>query len=130
MNHLFCKDCNKQLDSVQNWQAHVIGKAHQSRVRTIAATSAQMFCRFCKKQCDSPSNFQQHCKSKAHLLRAGPSNVPAAPPTPVFNLDISDDEDEWEVVPQPKSAQVLAHDIYKLVIFANENFLKSLKLNF
>ena len=109
MNHLFCKDCNKQLDSAQNWQAPVIGKAHLSRVRSVAATPAQMFCGFCNKQCVSASNYEQHCKSKAHLLRAGPLNVPAAPPIPVFNFDISDDADEWEIVPQPQTAQVIAY---------------------
>ena len=119
MNYLFCEVCNKQLGSAQNWEAHVIGKAHLSRVRTFAATPDKLFCGPCNKQCISISNFEQHCKGKAHLQRAGPLNVPAVP---VFNFDIFDDEDEWKVIPQPtlptvapqpKSAQVITHILFK-----------------
>ena len=120
MNYLFCAVCNKQLDSAQNWQAHIIGKAHQSRVRTAAAIPAQMFCSLCNKQCVSQANFEQHCKSNAHLLRTIPLNVPAVPAVPVFNFDITNDEDEWKIVSQPQSAQVIAHVIYMFVVFESK----------
>src|SRR5258707_8036844 len=94
MNPLFCSVCKLQLDSAANWSAHVLGKAHLSRLTCVATTTAECFCRPCNKQCDSLFNYQQHCKSKAHVQRAGP--IPAAAPAPVITFDFSDDEDDFE----------------------------------